>query len=118
MLFQEFAFEVIIKPGKLNMGPDHLSQLKSSEVGGLVDDQLPDVNLFRVEAMPDYLEDIALFLATGKCPEEYIVTQRRHMVVGAANYQWIVGQLYKMGLRYCEGVFLIMRNMMYYGNAI
>jgi len=27
LLFQEFLFEVIIKPGRCNMGPDHLPRL-------------------------------------------------------------------------------------------
>ena len=28
LLFQEYDFEVIVKPGRLNAGPDHLSQIK------------------------------------------------------------------------------------------
>ena len=28
LLFQEFSFEVIIKPGRCNIGPDHLSRLE------------------------------------------------------------------------------------------
>jgi hypothetical protein len=46
LLFQEFYFEVIVKPGKLNVGPDHLSRLESGESGRLVDDQLPDADIF------------------------------------------------------------------------
>jgi hypothetical protein len=65
-LFQEFSFEVIVKPGKLNVGPDHLSRLETGESGGPIDDQLPDADLFHIEAIPDYLSDIALFLTTGK----------------------------------------------------
>jgi hypothetical protein len=30
-LFQEFDFEVIVKPGKLNAGPDHLSRVTNGE---------------------------------------------------------------------------------------
>jgi hypothetical protein len=61
---------------KINVGPDHLSRLESGESGGVVDDQLPDANLFKVEAIPDYLSDIALFLSTGACPEGYSTTQK------------------------------------------
>jgi hypothetical protein len=64
LLFQEFSFEVIIKPGRCNIGPDHLSRLESGESGRAVDDQLPDADLFRVEAIPEYLEDITVFLST------------------------------------------------------
>jgi hypothetical protein len=31
LLFQEFDFKVIIKLGKLNAGPDHLSQVTNEE---------------------------------------------------------------------------------------
>lgn len=46
---------MVVKPDKLNVGPDHLSRLESGESGGAVDDQLPDADLFQVEAVPDYL---------------------------------------------------------------
>ena len=29
ILFQEYDFEIIVKPGRLNLGPDHLSRLES-----------------------------------------------------------------------------------------
>jgi len=41
-MFQEYDFKVIVKPGKLNAGPDHLSKLESGEEGGNLDDSLPD----------------------------------------------------------------------------
>jgi hypothetical protein len=31
LLFQEFDFEVIVKPGKLNVGLDHLSRVTNGE---------------------------------------------------------------------------------------
>jgi len=31
LLFQEYYFEIIVKPGRLNAGPDHLSRLESGE---------------------------------------------------------------------------------------
>ena len=51
LLFQEFTFEVIVKPRILNVGPDHLSRLENGENGGSLDDQLPDADIFRVEAI-------------------------------------------------------------------
>lgn len=80
------------------MGPNHLSQLESGELGGSIDDQLPNAHLFRVEPVPNYLEDIALFLTIGKCPDDYTPTEKHHMDVRGVNYQLIVGQLYKIGL--------------------
>jgi len=31
LLFQEYDFEVVVKPGSLNAGPDHLSLIETSE---------------------------------------------------------------------------------------
>jgi hypothetical protein len=56
LLFQEFSFEVIILPGRCNVGPDHMSIIESGESGGSVDDQLLDEDMFWVEAIPKYLE--------------------------------------------------------------
>jgi hypothetical protein len=53
LLFKEFSFEVIVKPCKLNVGPDHFSRLESGESGDAIDDQLPDADLFKVEAIHD-----------------------------------------------------------------
>lgn len=70
-MFQEFTFEVVIKPRKLNVGPDHLSRLEIGENEGAVDDQLPDVDFFRIEVIPDHLEEITTLLTIGHCPEGY-----------------------------------------------
>jgi hypothetical protein len=43
LLFQEYDFEVIVKPGKLNAGPDHLSHLLMGEDAGNLDDSFPYV---------------------------------------------------------------------------
>jgi hypothetical protein len=98
LLFQEFSFEFIIKPRQCNIGPDHLSRLESGESGGVVDDHLPDVDLFRIEAILEYLEGIAIFLSTGACPGKYSGTQKCHMFVREAYYQLITKNLYKIGL--------------------
>ena len=76
LLFHEFNFEVIVKSGRLNVGPDHLSRLENGENGGPLDDQLLDADLFRVEEIPDYLEQTKIYLTTGQCPEEYTTTQK------------------------------------------
>lgn len=56
------------------MGPDHISRLESREAGVSLNDQFPDADLFRIEVVTDYLEDITLFLAIGKCLGEYTTT--------------------------------------------
>jgi hypothetical protein len=98
LLFQEFSFEVIIKPGRCNVDPNHLSILESGESGREIDYQLLDANLFQVEAVPEYLEDMAVFLGTWAYPETYSATKKHHMVVQARDYKFIAGKLHKLGL--------------------
>lgn len=53
LLFQEYDFEVIVKLGKLNARPDHLSRLESGEEGGNLDDSLPDARLFSIRMLDE-----------------------------------------------------------------
>jgi hypothetical protein len=48
LLFQEFEFEVIVKPRKLNAGPDHLSRVTNGEEPMNLEDNFPDAQLFSV----------------------------------------------------------------------
>jgi hypothetical protein len=70
LLFQEFEFEVVVRPGKKNVILDHLSRLETREDLTRIDDELPYVNLFRVEAVSKELEEIVNFLEEGKSPED------------------------------------------------
>jgi len=63
-----------------------LSILDSGEGSGVVDDQLPDANIFKSEAISTYLSDIALYFITGAFPEGCSTTQKRHLVVRAIEY--------------------------------
>jgi hypothetical protein len=97
-LFHDFSFEVVVKLGKLNVGLDHLSRLETGKRGGPIDDQIPDADLFCIEAILDYLLDISLFLTTGKAPKDYSTTQKSHLVVLAVDYHFIPGQFYKLAV--------------------
>jgi hypothetical protein len=46
LLFQEFDFELIVKLGKLNAGPDHLSRVTNDEEPTNLEDNFPDTQLF------------------------------------------------------------------------
>ena len=59
----------MVRPGKLNVGPDHLSRIDKREEPTGVDDDFPDTHLFRIEAVPAELEEIAQFLETGQAPD-------------------------------------------------
>jgi len=77
MLFQEYDFEVIVKPGRLNNGLDHISRIKSSEEPTSLEDGLPDAQLFSVKMVDNYFEDIVEFLAISIAPGHFIVAQKK-----------------------------------------
>jgi len=85
-LLEDFEFEVIFKPCKHNVDPIHLSRIESREVGHGLDDELPDRLLFRVEAIPNQLVEIAKFLTTGQALTDYTQTQCRQLVTCSADY--------------------------------
>ena len=98
LLFQEFEFEFVVRPGKLNVGPDHLSRINTGEEQTGVKDDLPDAHLFRIEAVPSELEEIAQFLENGQAPEGMSTKKKQILAMKAAPYSLINGFLYKMGL--------------------
>lgn len=68
LLFQKYEFEVIIKPRCLNLGPDHLSRIESSEEPTSLEDELLDAQLYAVHVTDGHFEDIIHFLTTGTAP--------------------------------------------------
>jgi len=58
LLFQEYDFEVVFKPGGLNVGPDHLSRLEIGEEPMNIEDNLPDVQLLAIKIVDDHFTDI------------------------------------------------------------
>jgi len=84
LLFQEYDFEVIVKPGKLNTDPDHLSRLESWEEGGNLDDNLPDAQLFSIRMVDDHFGDVIQFLSIGAALVESTTLQKK--TVGNLHY--------------------------------
>ena len=58
ILFQEYDYEIIVKPRRLNLGPDHLSRLESGEEPTSLDEVLPDAQLFAIQMVDEYFQDI------------------------------------------------------------
>ena len=77
LLFQEYDFEIIVKPGRLNAGPDHLSWIDSGEEPSNLEDNLPDAQLFSIQIADNYYADIIHFLTTGLAPDEFTKQQER-----------------------------------------
>ena len=97
LLFQEYDFEIIVKLGRLNTGPDHLSRLESSEEPINFEDCLPNTQLFSIQISDDQFQDIIHFLTTGTTTESYTKKQKMQQVVRASDFTLIAGQLYKLG---------------------
>ena len=68
ILFQEFNFEIIVKLGHLNAGSNHLSQIEIGEELTNIEDGLIDAQLFEVDMVDDYYEQIIHFLVMGIAP--------------------------------------------------
>jgi hypothetical protein len=67
-LFQEFDFEVIVKLGKLNLGPDHMSRINNGEEPMNLEENFPDAQLFLVHIADEYFTDIIQYLSTRTVP--------------------------------------------------
>ena len=90
-MFQEFYFEIVVKPGWLNTGLDHLSCIENGEEPTNIEDGLPDTQLFRVEIAYDYYDPIVQFLSTGLAPVDMSISQKKQLVVKASNFSLIAG---------------------------
>ena len=96
-MFQEFDFEIVVKPGRLNTGLNHLSRIENGEEPTNIEDGLLDVQLFRVEIVHDYYGPIVQFLSAGLAPTDMSISQKKQLVIKASDFSLISGQLYKLG---------------------
>ena len=97
LLFQEYDFEIIVKPGRLNVGPDHLFRIELGEELSSLEDCLLDAQLFSIQIVDDHFQDIIQFLTTKTTPKPYTMKQKKQLVVHIANLTLIAGQFYKLG---------------------
>jgi hypothetical protein len=93
LLFQEYDFEIIAKPGRMNKGPYHLSRLEHGEEPTSLEDTLLDAQLLAIRNIDDHFADIVQVLSIGMDPSEYTVPQKKQLVVHAADFSLIAGQL-------------------------
>jgi hypothetical protein len=74
LLFQEYDFEIVVKLGRMNKGPDHLSRLEHGEEPTSLEDTLLDAQLLAIRRIDDHFVEIVQFLSTGMAPSEYTIT--------------------------------------------
>jgi hypothetical protein len=68
LFFQDHDFEVIVKLEKINVVPNHLSQILTGEYAGNLDDSLLDAHLFYVQMVDDHFAKIVQYLSIGVAP--------------------------------------------------
>jgi hypothetical protein len=56
--FQEFDFELVVNPGRLNVGPDHISSITNGDEPSNLEENLLDAQLFLVHIVDEYFTDI------------------------------------------------------------
>jgi hypothetical protein len=71
LLFQEYDFEIIVKPRRMKKGLDHLSRLEHGEDPTSLEDTLPDAQLLPIRNIDDHFADIVQFLSIVMAPTEY-----------------------------------------------
>jgi hypothetical protein len=97
LLFQEYDFEILVKPRRMNKGPDHLLRLEHGEETTSLEDKLLDAQFLSIRNIDDHFIEIVQFLSIGMAPSDYTMIQKKQLVVRAAYFSLIAGQLYKMG---------------------
>ena len=68
LLFQEYDFEIVVKRGRMNKGPNHLSKLEHGEEPTSLEDTLLDSQLIVITKFSDHLIEIVQFLSIGMAP--------------------------------------------------
>jgi hypothetical protein len=71
LLFQEFDFEVLVKPGRLNARLDHLPRITNGEEPNKLEDNFLDAQLFSVQTVDECFVDIIEFLSTCFAPRSF-----------------------------------------------
>ena len=78
LMFQEFDFDVIVKPGRLNVGPDHLSRIETGEEPTILEDKFLNAQLFAVTMVEKMLGAIIHLPSTGYVLEGFTTAQKKH----------------------------------------
>ena len=97
LLFQEFDFEIVVKPGRLNADPDHLSCVVNGEEPTNIDDGFSNAQLFRVDVANDHYAPIIQFFPTGIAQKDMSTSQKKQLLMKDSDFQLIFGKLYKLG---------------------
>lgn len=77
--------KVVVNLGKTNVGPDHLSNIRTKEITFTLDELLDGVH-FWVESVPDYFIEMTMFSNLGFAPKLYDQKRQVNLVVIYVKY--------------------------------
>ena len=92
LLFLEFDFKVIYKPGKIHGVADALSRNEGAELATGIPDQTTDAQLFSMQ--PDWIHPIIDYLQTGIFPPSMTKEACKRLAYLAIPFQLVQGKLY------------------------
>ena len=95
LLFLEFDFKVIYKPGKIHGVADALSRNEGAKPATGILDQTTDAQLFSMQ--PDWIHPIIDYLQTDTFPPSMTKEARKHLAYRAIPFQLVQGKLYRQG---------------------
>ena len=80
-----------------NAVTNNLSRIDTGKESSIIEDGLPDAQLFRIRMVDDHYEKIIQFFMARKAPKEFTKSQKKQLVVRATDFHLITGQIYKIG---------------------
>ena len=95
LLFLEFDFKVIYKPGKTHGVADALSRNEGAEPATGIPDQTTDAQLFSTQ--PDWIHSIIDYLQTRTFPPSMTKEPHKRLAYRAIPFQLVQGKLYRQG---------------------
>ena len=95
LLFLEFDFKVIYKPGKTHGVADALSRNEEAEPATGIPDQTTDAQLFSMQ--PDWIHPIIDYLQTSTFPPSMTKEARKRLAYRAIPFQLVQGKFYRQG---------------------
>lgn len=85
-----------MKPGNLNVGHDHLSQMEIGLEPNNLKEGFPNVHLFAMRITDNHFTDTIRFLTMWMTPKGYTSQQKKELVVCTIDFLVIAGHMYKM----------------------
>ncbi len=95
LLFLEYDFKIVYKPGRSHLMADALSRLPNQTEPVGIPDQTCDAHMFTLQ--PKWLQNVYEYLLEGVMLERFTTSQRQYLTQRAKPFVLQEGILYKFG---------------------